>query len=224
MRALFYTLFLSSILYSLGIHAQEEDSTPKKITPPAPVVLAYVLLETNRGDIKLELYKHKAPKTVKNFIRYVNDGFYNDTVFHRVIPGFMIQGGGFTKELAKKKTKTPIKNEASEKFKNVRGSIAMARLSAPHTATSQFFINLQDNPNLDYREYNPGYAVFGRIISGLTVIDNIAKAKTDNVGMHRNVPIDAVIIIKATVIASPQQAPEPENTQPIDMNDDNTEH
>ena len=195
-------VFLSSTLLShvaLSEDTPSESEDKKSLKPNTMVVL-----ETNRGDITLELFDNKTPKTVANFINYVKSGFYSNTVFHRVIPGFVIQGGGFTKELAKKKNQAAIRNEASADLKNDRGTIAMARLSAPHTATSQFFINLNDNRSLNYQEYNPGYAVFGRVSDGMNIVDIISKSKTSNIGMQKNVPLDAIIIKHAYVISNNQ--------------------
>jgi peptidyl-prolyl cis-trans isomerase A (cyclophilin A) len=156
-----------------------------------------VAIETNKGTIVLELFDKEAPKTTANFLSYIDSGFYKDTIFHRVIEGFVIQGGGFTKELAKKDTKKPVKNEAKESLKNVRGTIAMARLSAPDSATSQFFINVNDNTSLDWRKWNVGYAVFGKVIRGMRVVEDISFQRTGKVGMYQNVPEEAVIITNA---------------------------
>lgn len=156
-----------------------------------------VVFDTNRGSFVVELFDKEAPLTVANFLSYVDSGFYDGTIFHRVIADFMIQGGGFTKELSKKETRAPIKNEASEKLKNERGTIAMARTSAPDSATSQFFINVVDNDSLNWRKWNVGYAVFGKVVQGLEIVDSISTVPTGNTGMHRDVPVDAVQIIKA---------------------------
>ena len=140
-----------------------------------------VLLETTSGDILVELYPDKAPETVANFLKYVDDGFYNNTIFHRVIPGFMIQGGGFTARMQQKDTSAPIKNEADNGLKNDRGTIAMARTMDPHSATAQFFINLVDNDFLNFQAPSGngwGYCVFGRVTEGMDVVDKIAKVKT----------------------------------------------
>jgi peptidyl-prolyl cis-trans isomerase B (cyclophilin B) len=161
-----------------------------------------VLIKTNKGDITLKLDAEKAPVTVENFVAYAKDGFYNGTVFHRVIPGFMIQGGGFDKDFAQKKTKDPIKNEAANGLKNKRGTIAMARTSDPNSATAQFFINLVDNDFLNYTSATPqgyGYTVFGEVTDGMTVVDEIAKVKTANKNGHQNVPVDNVVIESVTV-------------------------
>ena len=156
-----------------------------------------VAIETNKGTIVVELYEKEAPKTVANFLSYVDNGFYKDTIFHRVIEGFVIQAGGFTKELAKKETKKPVKNEAKESLKNLRGTIAMARLSAPDSATSQFFFNIQDNPSLDWRKWNVGYAVFGQVVRGMHVVEDISFQRVGTVGMYQNVPEEAITITNA---------------------------
>ncbi len=156
-----------------------------------------VILKTSMGDIHIELYPDKAPVTVKNFLSYVDSGFYDGTVFHRVIKGFMIQGGGFTPGMKKKETLGPIKNEANNGLKNTRGSIAMARTRAVNSATSQFFINLTDNSFLDHGERDFGYAVFGQVVDGMDVVDAIAAVETGTSDMHRDVPVKPVVIQNA---------------------------
>lgn len=156
-----------------------------------------VALETNKGEIVIELYPEKAPESVRNFLRYVDDGFYAGTVFHRVIPGFMIQGGGFTPKMQQKPTRAPIRNEAGNGLHNVRGSVAMARTSVVDSATGQFFINLVNNDFLDHRDETPrgfGYAVFGRVVEGMDVVDAIARVKTGRVRGFENVPLEPVVI------------------------------
>ncbi|NRA42006.1 MAG: peptidylprolyl isomerase [Pseudomonadales bacterium] len=153
-----------------------------------------LLITTNKGQFKIELYDQQAPITVKNFLSYVDSGFYKGTIFHRLIPGFMIQGGGFTKELAQKDTKAAIKNEAKVELKNLRGTLAMARRSSPDSATSQFFINYIDNPHLDYRDYNVGYAVFGKV-ENMSVIDAWENLPTGTISIYNNVPKDAIEIL-----------------------------
>ncbi len=163
-----------------------------------------VLLETTSGDILIELYPDKAPETVKNFLQYVDDGFYNNTIFHRVIPGFMIQGGGMGARMDEKETREPIKNEADNGVRNERGTIAMARTMEPHSASAQFFINLADNDFLNFSEPTVngwGYCVFGRVTDGLDVVDKIAKVKTKSAGIHENVPVDLVMITGASRFA-----------------------
>ncbi len=160
-----------------------------------------VLLETTSGDILLELDPEKAPETVENFLKYVDDGFYDNTIFHRVIPGFMIQGGGMDARMKEKPTNAPIKNEADNGLKNERGTIAMARTMDPHSASSQFFINHADNDFLNHTSKNPegwGYAVFGKVLDGMDTVDKIAKVKTTSVGVHDDVPKDMVLITKAS--------------------------
>lgn len=160
-------------------------------------------METSKGTIVLELDEEKAPETVKNFVSYITSGHYDGTIFHRVIDGFMIQGGGFTKDMNQKATQSPIRNEAANGLKNKRGTIAMARTMVVDSATSQFFINLVDNDFLDFSEPTPqgfGYAVFGKVVEGMDVVDAIAKVKTGYHGPHQNVPEEAVIITRVTVL------------------------
>lgn len=159
-----------------------------------------VKMETSMGDIELSLDDQAAPVTVKNFLAYTNRGFYDGTIFHRVIPGFMIQGGGFNKSMIQKATQKPIVNESTNGLTNQRGSIAMARTSQADSATAQFFINHASNGNLDGKSGKPGYAVFGKVISGMDVVDKIAAVKTGTQGGHRNVPVSPVIINKVSVI------------------------
>jgi cyclophilin family peptidyl-prolyl cis-trans isomerase len=160
-----------------------------------------VKLQTTMGDIILELNEDKAPVTTENFLTYVQENFYDGTIFHRVIPNFMIQGGGFTPDMAEKKTNPPITNEASNGLKNDRGTIAMARTSDPHSATSQFFVNLVDNDYLNYSPTNPGYTVFGKVIEGMDIADKIAKVKTAQNGPHANVPVEPIQIQSVNIIA-----------------------
>ena len=156
------------------------------------------VIHTSMGDIQLVLYADKAPVTVENFINYAKSGFYDGTVFHRVIEGFMIQGGGFTADMQKKTTGEPIQNEAANGLSNTRGTIAMARTNHPHSATAQFFINVQDNSNLDYTGQNSsrdwGYAVFGQVISGMKVVDSIRFVETATQGQYSDVPVEPVTI------------------------------
>ena len=160
-----------------------------------------VLLETSSGDILLELFEEQAPETVKNFLQYVDEGFYTNTLFHRVIPGFMIQGGGMTMKMADKPTRDPIRNEAANGLKNDRGTIAMARTSDPHSATAQFFINVVDNDFLNFSEESAsgyGYCVFGKVLEGMDTVDKILKVKTKTVPPHSDVPVDMVLITGAS--------------------------
>jgi peptidyl-prolyl cis-trans isomerase A (cyclophilin A) len=156
-----------------------------------------VIFSTTLGDIKIELFKDEAPITTENFLSYIKDGFFDGTIFHRVIPGFMIQGGGMTPDMMDKDTKDPIKNEAKNGLKNERGSLSMARTSAIDSATSQFFINVNDNKFLDHGVRDFGYAVFAKVVEGMDVVDKIASLKTGNKGFHSDVPIEPVIIISA---------------------------
>lgn len=178
-------------VFSFSIHAEGGNALPQ------------VKLETNYGDIIVELNAEKAPNTVANFLSYVNDGFYDGTIFHRVIKDFMIQGGGFTEEFVQKTPKAAIKNEANNGLSNVRGSLAMARTGDPHSATAQFFINTVDNNFLDFRGESGaawGYAVFGQVIEGMDVVDAIRAVSTGNKNGHGDVPDENVVIISATVI------------------------
>ena len=183
---------------------------PEKIEIPKPQN-PVVKMVTTKGEIDIELYADKAPITVANFLAYIKSGFYNDTIFHRVIPNFMIQGGGFTPKMVNKLTSPSIKNESYNKIRNKRGTLAMARTNAPDSATSQFFINHKDNKSLDFDgPYKPGYAVFGKVIKGMDVVDRIALLKTKNSQYFdkknkrnvpcQNVPIETVLIESVTVI------------------------
>ncbi|HCB09164.1 MAG TPA: peptidylprolyl isomerase [Alteromonas sp.] len=161
-----------------------------------------VTFKTNHGDITLELYADKAPKTVENFLSYVQDGFYDNTIFHRVIDGFMIQGGGMTPDMEQKETKAPIENEANNGVANEAGTIAMARTNDPHSATAQFFINVKDNDFLNFSSESMngwGYCAFGKVTEGMDVVEKIKNVKTGNYGYHQDVPVEAVIIEKAVV-------------------------
>ncbi|HZX32339.1 MAG TPA: peptidylprolyl isomerase [Rhodocyclaceae bacterium] len=161
-----------------------------------------VEMQTSMGKIVIELAPDKAPESVENFLKYARDGFYNGTIFHRVMPGFMIQGGGFDDKMVQKPTRAPIRNEAKNGLSNVRGSIAMARTSMPHSATAQFFINHADNRNLDYPSFDGwGYAVFGKVTQGMDVVDKIAQVPTTVSGMHENVPRTPVVIQNVKIIS-----------------------
>ena len=161
-----------------------------------------VELQTGQGIITIEFDAAKAPKTVENFLKYAKDGHYNGTIFHRVIPGFMIQGGGFDKEMKEKPTGAPLINEGKNGLKNLRGTIAMARRADPNSATAQFFINHKDNPSLDYPQPDgAGYAVFGKVTKGIEVVDKIAQVPTGNRGMHQNVPVTPVVIESVKILS-----------------------
>lgn len=179
-------LFLAAALIALPTMAGE--------------ALPTVRMETSEGNMELTLRPDVAPKTVENFLRYVDEGFYNGTLFHRVIPGFMIQGGGFEAGLKRKDTHSPVVNEASPTLKNLRGTIAMARTNAPDSATSQFFINLVDNGYLDAGVRGPGYTVFGKVTSGMGVADAIASKRTGYSGGMADVPVEPVTIERITLI------------------------
>lgn len=205
-------LLTATLLLSCALHAQ--DAVVESPT------LDHVRMETTLGTIIIRLDAEKAPVSAENFTRYVNDGFYEGTVFHRVIDGFMIQGGGFDEQMNKKATREPIKNEASNGLSNLRGTIAMARTVVRDSATSQFYINVKDNLALDYQgEMNSrtwGYAVFGVVVSGMDVVDAIRVVPTGPSGtMHSNVPLTPVIITNAEMIAAPETPAETE-TQDAD--------
>jgi peptidyl-prolyl cis-trans isomerase A (cyclophilin A) len=159
-----------------------------------------VVMSTSIGDIKIELYENEAPITVENFLTYVRDGFYDGTIFHRVIPGFMIQGGGFTQDMNQKPTKAPIKNEADNGLGNETGTLAMARTVEVNSATSQFFINLTNNDFLNHGYRDFGYAVFGKVVEGMDVVNKIAQVQTGNKGPHQNVPVKPVVIESVRVV------------------------
>jgi peptidyl-prolyl cis-trans isomerase B (cyclophilin B) len=183
----------------LEVSDEEPEEGGSDIAPGAYPV---VEMHTNFGTVALELYPDKAPKTVENFLSYVRAGFYDGTIFHRVVPGFVIQGGGFTAEMVKKDTEAPIENEADNGLLNLKGAICMARTMEPQSATSQFFINTKDNPALDFRERSPqgwGYAVFGKVIEGIDVVEQIEGTPTGNQGQYQNVPIEVVVIESANV-------------------------
>ena len=178
------------ILYIITIGANAEMNT-------------IVMMETTEGNIKIELFDESAPDTVSNFKSYVESNFFNETIFHRVINGFMIQGGGLNADMSEKESMQAIKNEATNGKSNKRGTIAMARTSDPHSATSQFFINLKDNEFLDFTEESPqgwGYCVFGEVIEGMEVVDKIAEVKTGNSGYHENVPLNPIKIISVKIL------------------------
>ena len=184
-RFAIYTIFLSLMAFSSVVEISAQNN---------PVVV----METSLGPLTIELYPEQAPITVENFLAYVNDGFYEGTVFHRVIPDFMIQGGGFTPEMMQKSTRAEIENEAANGLKNERGTLAMARLNTPHSATAQFFINHgSNNTFLDHSGTSPqdfGYAVFGRVTGGLDVLDRMSAVSTGRQGPHENVPTEPIVI------------------------------
>ncbi|UCF44539.1 MAG: peptidyl-prolyl cis-trans isomerase [Planctomycetota bacterium] len=186
---------------------KKEESSEQEVLRKEPkeidVEPKTVKLETSMGDIVIELNGEKAPVTVKNFLQYVEEGFFDGAIFHRVIPNFMIQGGGFTSDMQKKATHPPIVNEAANGLKNDRGTVAMARTNDPDSATSQFFINHKGNDFLNYTgPTKPGYAVFGRVVEGMDVVDNIATVKTTRTGSYSDVPVEPVVIKSVKVVSS----------------------
>ena len=219
MKQMLFVLMLVCLLplaaCGQGNESPADSSKAKSPEPPAaeqeekapnPVVK----METTKGDIIIELNAEKAPITVANFLKYAKSGYYNDTIFHRVIKDFMIQGGGFTPDMQQKKTKPPIKNEASNGLRNNRGTIAMARTNAPDSATSQFFINHKDNQFLNAGVGKAGYAVFGKVTAGLEVVDVIASVSTRAVGSHATVPVEPVVIKSVTMFVPKAEKEETE--------------
>lgn len=186
-----------ALLFAAAVVAGDPATGSAAEAPKLP----RVALETSKGKIVLELDAARAPKSVENFLAYVDAGHYDGTVFHRVIDGFMVQGGGFTAEMTQKPTRPPVENEADNGLKNKRGTVAMARTMDPHSASAQFFVNTVDNDFLDHRSKDArgwGYAVFGRVVEGMEVVDAITKVATANRGPFENVPVEPVMIQKAT--------------------------
>lgn len=160
-----------------------------------------IVFKTTMGDFKMELFADKAPKTVENFLSYVRDGFFDGTLFHRVIPNFMVQGGGFDVDMNQKDTKAPVENEANNGVKNTRGTVAMARTNDPHSATAQFFINTTDNDFLDFRSETAngwGYCVFGEVVEGMETLEKISGVRTSTHGYHADVPIEPIVVTSVT--------------------------
>lgn len=190
---------LLSILATLCLLAACSQAPVRPAAPPQPY--PDVALVTNMGTIVVELDRARAPLSVENFLHYVNAGFYDGTLFHRVVPGFVIQGGGFSGDYKEKKTGAPIPNESGNGLSNLRGTLAMAREDAPHTATAQFYINLVDNRKLDPRPDRWGYAVFGKVIQGMDVVERIAAVATGQVGpFEKDAPLKPVVILKARLL------------------------
>jgi cyclophilin family peptidyl-prolyl cis-trans isomerase len=188
MKTTLVSILMIISLFIFAGSANTADSNPK------------VVLNTSEGQIVLELYADKAPQTVKNFLAYVDAKYYDGTIFHRVIPNFMIQGGGFTPDMKRKTTRSPIKNEADKGIKNDRGTIAMARTGDPHSATAQFFINCKNNDFLNHRSKTQqgwGYAAFGKVVEGMNTVDAISAVKTTRRGPYKDVPVQAVVILSA---------------------------
>jgi len=198
MKLTVWTLLAAIIGISAGCNVSRlEPGTPAAKTAEKETT-TMITIKTSMGEIKAELFDKQAPETVKNFNNYVDAKFFNDTIFHRVIPGFMIQGGGFTTSFSEKPTKSPVVNEAGNGLNNKRGTLAMARTDVINSATSQFFINLADNAFLDHKDNTAGgfgYCVFGKVTEGLDVIDKIASVKTGSRGPHDDVPVDNVVIL-----------------------------
>ncbi|MDK9713116.1 MAG: peptidylprolyl isomerase [Sulfuritalea sp.] len=185
-------LFVFTLLFGIAAHAANP----------------MLEVKTSQGTLTIELYQDKAPKTVENFLQYAKDGFFNGTIFHRVIPGFMIQGGGFTPDMKQKETRANIQNEAKNGLKNETGTLAMARTMDPHSASAQFFINLKDNSFLDYPGRDGwGYAVFGKVVQGFDVVQKIATVQTTNAGPHQNVPATPILIESVKLLPAPVPAP-----------------
>jgi len=198
MKRIVFMAALSGIVCGSGLTLRTwADEAPK--TEERKTVM--ILMKTSEGDIKIELNKEKAPKTVANFLGYVESGHYAGTIFHRVIDGFMIQGGGFDAEMNQKPAKKTVENEAKNGLKNKVGSIAMARTSAPHSASAQFFINVGDNSFLDFPGQDGwGYCVFGQVVEGMDVVNKIKGVSTSNAGPHQNVPVEPILIKEVVVV------------------------
>ena len=218
---------LTSSALALAVLAAQATTTqatpaeaPAAAQVPAPEAKptpdgAVIALETTMGTIQIGLYGSKSPLSSRNVLNYVKSGFYNGTIFHRVIPGFMVQGGGMDAKMNEKPTGAPVRNEARNGLSNTRGSVAMARTNAPHSATSQFFVNVRDNAKLDFG-ISPdgwGYTVVGEVLSGMDVVDAIVAVPTTSRGPHQNVPVKPVVITKARVISEPAPATPPAATK-----------
>jgi peptidyl-prolyl cis-trans isomerase A (cyclophilin A) len=205
------SLTLASLVFVLAQAAAAPEVTPTTEATPKPLPNGpVVVLETSMGRVKIGLHQDEAPISVKNFIQYLRAGHYDGTIFHRVIPKFMVQGGGFEPDMSERPTRPPIKNEAANGLHNVRGTLAMARTNDANSATSQFFVNLVDNLRLDYGIAGAGYCVFGEVIEGMDVVDRIAAVETTTKGMYQNVPVKPVVITRARELATAASAPKPE--------------
>lgn len=190
----FYILFC--IVFLCACNKETPSQPGNKVANPI------ITIRTNLGDIEVELLQNKAPETVQNFLQYAKDGHYTGTIFHRVIDGFMIQGGGYTADFKEKKTRSPVRNEADNRVSNKRGTLAMARTSDIHSATGQFFINVADNDFLNYRNPTPsgfGYCVFGEVTKGMDIVDKIKKVKTGSEKGHQDVPLQSIKILEVLV-------------------------
>jgi cyclophilin family peptidyl-prolyl cis-trans isomerase len=207
---------LYSALILILAQAAAPPATPAPTPAPTPTPIAGPVVEitTSLGVIKVALDNEKAPITVENFLKYVKAGFYDGTVFHRVMPGFMIQGGGMTPDLKEKPTRPAIRNEAKNGLRNSRGTIAMARLTEPNSATAQFFINVKDNHRLDFGIGGAGYAVFGAVVEGMDVVDKIVSVQTTSKSGHENVPVTAVLLKTAREVKGAAQRPAAPKAEP----------
>ena len=209
------TLFLGMLMLGISGCGASEPGTQTVSTTPAAgqPTNPRVLIETDKGNITVEVFPTQAPRSAANFLRYVKSGFYDGLMFHRVIPGFMIQGGGMLPDMSEKPNGTPILNEAGNGLKNLRGTLAMARTGDPHSATSQFFINVKDNAFLNHRGESVegwGYAVFGQVVDGMDVVDAIVAVPRGNRGPHGDVPIEPIVMHRVSVLPeapSPAEAP-----------------
>lgn len=212
LKAVIKTLFLSTVctVAFASNPAPQSESTAAEAEPPnEQKILPQVVLETSLGNMVIELYPEEAPVSVENFLTYVDDGFYDGVIFHRVVPRFVVQGGGFDANYRRKSGNAPIVNESDNGLKNLRGTLSMARTAAPNSATSQFFISLRDNPSLDWRPNQPGYAVFGRVIEGISIIDEMAeKPQGDHSGTFANAPNEPILIESARRLSTDEPATE----------------
>jgi len=205
----------AAIMLCLAQAATAPSAAPSPVPSPRPTPGGpVVVLETSLGRIRIGLFDDKAPISTENFLRYVRKGHYDGTVFHRVMPNFMIQGGGMTPDLKEKPTDAPIRNEARNGLRNNRGTVAMARTNDPNSATSQFFINLKDNAFLDFGIRGAGYAVFGEVLDGMDVVDKIASLPTTTKGQYENVPATTVTIVSARVEGGSRPAARPASPRP----------
>jgi cyclophilin family peptidyl-prolyl cis-trans isomerase len=206
--SLLFALLLCSLFLSNKVHADNAAAT-SATSPAASAAKPLVRLHTNRGAITIELWPEKSPITVENFLKYVDAGFYNGTIFHRVIDATLIQGGGYNKFMQLKQTREPIKNESRNRLRHERGTVAMARLLKPNSATAQFFINARLNSQLNYRPGQSGYAVFGKVIEGMDIVDAIAKQPTGALGAFSDVPLNLIIIDSVTRVVPVTGTPNP---------------
>jgi len=205
--ALLFALLLCSLFLNNQARAADAGATA-----PVAATKPQVRMHTNRGDIIIELWPEKSPQTVENFLKYVDAGFYNGTIFHRVIGGTLIQGGGYNKFMQLKPTREPIKNESKNRLKHERGTVAMARLLKPNTATAQFFINVRLNSQLNSRPGQSGYAVFGKVIQGMDIVDAISQQATGTLGAFSDVPLNLIIIDSVTRVAAGPSSPGPSSS------------